>query len=59
MQWSAKTNNAGFMNFDTNGNKKPWLPVNENYVFLNVEVEILKEKKIKRNFIFYILERNQ
>ncbi|CAF0993142.1 unnamed protein product [Brachionus calyciflorus] len=39
MQWSTKTNNAGFMNFDTTMNKKPWLPVNENYRYLNVENE--------------------
>lgn len=35
MQWSAKTNTAGFTNVS---NVKTWLPTNPNYRYLNVEV---------------------
>lgn len=35
MQWSNKTDSAGFS--DKLG-VKPWLPVNDNYAYLNAEV---------------------
>jgi hypothetical protein len=35
MQWTNKTNTAGFTDIS---NVKTWLPVNENYFNLNVEV---------------------
>jgi glycosidase len=37
MQWNNESQNAGF----TDSSVKPWLPVNENYVDLNVQVDIL------------------
>jgi glycosidase len=48
MQWTAKTTTAGF----TNG--KPWLPINDNYIELNVEV-ISRSRKAFINEFFSLI----
>lgn len=55
MQWNSATPTAGF----TTQSVKPWLPVNENYLKLNVEVRDRPENIIKlilyhSNLIFII-----